>query len=157
MGRRVSIAATAAAGLLVAGSVAWGDPNWVGAPYSHTIPAHISAPGQSVSSSFDLTLFHDVNGCNVYFTAVGDSYLLKKDGVGASLTTEYKLTGASLDHQDSDWIAADQFARAANTYAVTGTGTSTIKLWVKASEPGGATPESAGNYSATLTVTVTWP
>lgn len=156
MGWRIRITAVAAAGLLVAGSVAWGDPYWSGAPYSHSIPTSISGRGQSVSSSFNLTLVHDVSGCNVYFTAVGDAYLLK-NGSGDSLTTQYKLTGATLDHQDADWIAAADFAQVANTYAVTGTGTSTITLSVQATEPAGAIPIAAGTYTASMTVTVTWP
>lgn len=155
MGTRISIAAGAVVGLLMASGVTRGDPSWVGQPYSLSIPTHISARGQSVSSSIDLSLNHDVLGCNVYFTASGDDYLLKKGS--NSLTTAYKLTGGALDHQDSDWLPADQFARVANTYAVMGTGSSTIKLWVQATEPGGAIPVPAGTYTATLTVTVSWP
>lgn len=155
MGRNLQIAAAVVSVCLIAGSTASANPSWVGAPYSLSIPSHISGRGQSVSSSVNLTLDHDILGCNVYFSADGDAYLLKNGS--NSLTTKYKLTGTSLDHQDANWIDADQFATPSNAYSVSGTGTSTLTLYVQATEPGAPTPVPAGDYTATLTVTVTWP
>lgn len=153
MGTRATIAAIAVTGLLMASDLAIGDASWANQPYQLTIPAQIAGRGQSVSSSINLTLNHDV-ACTVDISAVSGNEVLHNGA--ATLTTQYKLRGACLSVQDGDWISAADFISSSG-YVVPGTGpTDTVTLHVQATAPTASDPP-AGDYSATLTVTVSWP
>lgn len=140
------------AGVFCVGGLALGGANWVGQPYSLSIPTHIAASGQTVNGSLLLTLQHDVSCSVVISVAQPGNQVLKRGG--QSLVTAYKLTGAALSDGDADYLASDAFI--ARTYHLPGTGPSdALTLWVQGTAPSGQALD-AGAYTSTIVMTVTW-
>jgi hypothetical protein len=132
---------------------AGGDSQWQGLPYSVSMTA-VQRAGQATTGSTTLTLAHG-EPCTVSVSApVAGAQVLTLGGVGSggpTLTTSYMLTGIASG--DADWVPAGNFLT--RTYAVGGTGVATLTLSVKGDPPGGRAAE-AGNYTATIILTVTF-
>jgi hypothetical protein len=151
MGLRARQITTVLAGLLTAAGLIHAGASWQNQPYSLTMPTSISTVGGSFEGSVALHLHHDV-ACAVTVSAAGNSEVLTNNG--ATLTTEYKLTGACLLNGDGDWVGSTQFLT--HNYSVQGVGPDdTLTLWVKGTAPTGKAAD-AGVYTATIVLTASW-
>jgi len=126
---------------------------WNGQPYSLTMPTHISAIGQASTGSINLPLQHD-SACNISVSVAqaGNEVLTH---AGQTLTTYYKLTGAALQGDaDATWVTSSDFLT--HVYHIASTGPmDTLTLSVKATVPANSAPP-AGDYNASIILTVTW-
>ncbi len=128
------------------------DASWQDAPYSFETDGHITFPGQVRDGTLEMTLAHD-QPCRVSVSVAqaGDE-VLSIDG--DALTTSYKLTGPSVLNPDEHWVGSQTFI--SRTYDVDGHGpTSDITLSVRVAAAGDRA-NNAGEYSASIVLTVSW-
>ncbi len=151
--RRRSILILFCLGTACAGqSLTFGGAGWPGQPYSLGITEHVTAPGQVRSGSVAMTLEHDAP-CMISVSVgeAGDQMLTCN---GDTLTTSYKLTGASLQNPDTGWVGSQTFLT--RTYDVQGNGpTAEITIGVRAAASA-TRANQAGTYSASVVLTVSW-
>jgi spore coat protein U-like protein len=147
---RVSTAATLA--ILSCAVGALGATQWDLLPYSVTM-SQITAMGQASEGTKALVLEHD-GPCTIHASVSlgGTAVLTLGPSGGPTLDTYYMLTGMA-DH-DATWLSSTDFlARIYNTPA--GAGTENLTLHVRGVPPADAAPK-AGNYQATIVITVTF-
>jgi hypothetical protein len=114
---------------------------------------HISSVGQVSEGTKTLTLEHD-SLCTIQVSVAlgGDEVLTLGGSGGPTLDTYYMLTG--MADQDATWLSAASFlARTYNT--PNGAGMETLILHVRGVPPTDRAP-AAGNYQATIVLTVTF-
>jgi hypothetical protein len=129
-----------------------GVTQWLNEPYSFVIPTHIQGVGQSCTGSTALKLTH-ASPCmlSVSVHTLGNEVLTLGGPGGPTLTTSYKITG--IPDQDTNWVSSSAFL--SRNYAVPGNGVTDMTLWVQGAGPSNSAPD-AGNYTATIVLTVTF-
>jgi hypothetical protein len=133
-----------------AGTWALAATGWLGAPFSLSIPTHISHLGQVSDGSTILPLEHDTP-ITVSVSAPAPGTEVLSSGAG-TLTTSYKITGIAAG--DADWVNSSDFLT--HSYFLPGSNiTDQLTLWVRAQAPSDRAPDP-GSYSATITLTATW-
>jgi hypothetical protein len=114
---------------------------------------HISGVGQISQGTKALMLTHDTPcTIQVSVTLAGDEVLTLGGSGGPTLDTYYMLTG--MDDQDATWLSSASFL--ARTYNAPGSATTeNLILHVRGVPPTDRAP-AAGNYQATIVLTVTF-
>jgi hypothetical protein len=157
MGTNLMRAAVVVSAICWAVGVAQGDAGWVGLPYLPVSIPNINRTNQvpvEASTIPPMTLQHTVACDIVVSVALPGNEVLTLGGLGGrTLTTAYKLTG-ELSTPDGAWVGSATFI--GRTYPVVGGPNSVITLSVQATPPSNQAPD-AGTYTASITLTVTWP
>ena len=152
MGMRRTIIAGMLLALLGACSSVYGVASWHSPTYQLDLPTSFSGLGQTVIGSKPVVVDHDAD-CTLRVTAGTNGEVLKNGT--ATLATRYKLTGASLQTEDSSWVDAADFVNN-RSYLVQGNlSNDTLTLWVEAKSPASSVLP-AGNYTADVVLTVSW-